>query len=120
MDRLLSNDEINLDATPHHWVRHAVGARANLKVEMYWTDFDCGEQTMIMQLLMTGHSRTTPLAWLKADIAMRKNCGDEYEYEVLAHMADLLLAEAWVRNVAVCRLRRSKAPPGAHRGNAFR
>ena len=79
VDRLLSNDGIDLDAILPRWVRHVVGARTDIKVAMDWTtfrqrelsrrnadwtDFDADKQTTIMLSLVTGHGRTTPLVWL--------------------------------------------------------
>src|ERR1035437_3015136 len=69
VDRLLSNDGIDIDAVLFHWVRYVVGSRTNIKVAMDSTDFDADKQTTIMLSLMTGHSRTTPLVWLTVDTA---------------------------------------------------
>ena len=90
VDRLLSNDGIDLDAILPHWVRHVVGARADIKVAMDWTDFDADKQTTIMLSLMTGHGRATPLVWLTVDTATLKDHRNEYEYRVLVRLADML------------------------------
>ncbi len=97
VDRLLSNDGIDLDAILPHWVRHVVGARADIKVAMDWTDFDADNHTTIMLSLMTGHGRTTPLVWLTVDTATLKNHRNEYEYRVLVRLADMLPS-----NIKVC------------------
>ena len=55
VDRLLSNEGINIDAVLPHWVRYAVGPRTDIKVAMDWTDFDADGQTTIMLSLMTRH-----------------------------------------------------------------
>src|ERR1039457_3111243 len=100
VDRLLSNDGIDIDAILPHWVRHVVGSRSDIKVAMDWTDFDADKQTTIMLSLMTGHSRTTPLVWLTVDTATLKNHRNEYEYQVLVRLADMLPAGVKVCIVA--------------------
>jgi len=92
VDRLLSNDGIDIDAILPHWVHHVAGSRIDIKVAMDWTDFDADKQTTIMLSLMTGHSRTTPLVWLTVDTATLKNHRNEYEYQVLVRLADMLPA----------------------------
>jgi hypothetical protein len=100
VDRLLSNDGIDIDAILPHWVRYVAGSRTEVKVAMDWTDFDADKQTTIMLSLMTGHSRTTPLVWLTVDTATLKNHRNEYEYQVLVRLADMLPAGVKVCIVA--------------------
>jgi hypothetical protein len=59
VDRLLSNEGIDLDAALRHWVPHVVGSRTDIKVAMDWTDFDADGQTTIMLSLLTRHGRAT-------------------------------------------------------------
>ena len=92
VDRLLSNDGIDIDAILPHWVHHVAGSRTDIKVAMDWTDFDADGQTTIMLSLMTGHGRATPLVWLTVDTAILKNHRNEYEYQVLVRLADMLPA----------------------------
>jgi hypothetical protein len=40
VDRLLSNDGVDLDEVGALWVRHVVGATPELVLVMDWTDFD--------------------------------------------------------------------------------
>jgi DDE family transposase len=100
VDRLLSNDGIDIDAILPHWVHHVAGSRIDIKVAMDWTDFDADKQTTIMLSLMTGLSRTTPLVWLTVDTATLKNHRNEYEYQVLVRLADMLPAGVKVCIVA--------------------
>ena len=100
VDRLLSNDGIDIDTILAHWVNHVVGARTDIKVAMDWTDFDADKQATIMLSLMTGHGRTTPLVWLTVDTATLKNHRNEYEYQVLVRLADMLASETKVCIVA--------------------
>ena len=100
VDRLLSNDGIDIDAILPHWVPYVVGHRTSIKVAMDWTDFDADKQTTIMLSLLTGHGRATPLVWLTVDTATLKNHRNEYEYQVLVRLADMLPAEIKVCIVA--------------------
>jgi hypothetical protein len=100
VDRLLSNDGIDIDAILPHWVRYVVGPRTHIKVAMDWTDFDADQQTTIMLSLITRHGRATPLVWLTVDSATLKNHRNEYEYKVLVRLADMLPADVKVCIVA--------------------
>ena len=93
VDRLLSNEGINIDAVLPHWVRYVVGPRTDIKVAMDRTDFDADGQTTIMLSLMTRHGRATPLVWLTVDTASLKNQRNEYEYQVLVRLAGQDLAD---------------------------
>jgi hypothetical protein len=97
VDRLLSNDGIDIDAVLPHWVRHVTGSRTDIKVAMDWTDFDADKQATIMLSLITGHGRATPLVWLTVDTVTLRNHRNEYEYQVLVRLADMLPA-----NINVC------------------
>jgi hypothetical protein len=100
VDRLLSNEGIDIDAVLPHWVRYVVGSRPSIKVAMDWTDFDADGQTTIMLSLMTRHGRATPLAWLTVDTATLRNHRNSYEYQILVRLADALPAEIQVCIVA--------------------
>jgi hypothetical protein len=100
VDRLLSNDGIDIDAILPHWVRHITGSRTDIKVAMDWTDFDADKQATIMLSLMTGHGRATPLVWLTVDTVTLRNHRNEYEYQALVRLADMLPADINVCVVA--------------------
>jgi hypothetical protein len=100
VDRLLSNDGIDIDAVLPHWIQHVAGSRTDIKVAMDWTDFDADKQATIMLSLMTSHGRATPLVWLTVDTATLKNHRNEYEYQVLVRLADMLPADVKVCIVA--------------------
>jgi hypothetical protein len=88
VDRLLSNEGIDVDAALRHWVPHVVGSRTDIKVAMDWTDFDSDGQTTIMLSLLTRHGRATPLMWLTVETVTLKNHRNEYEYQALVRLAD--------------------------------
>src|ERR1035437_2113527 len=100
VDRLLSNEGIDIDAALRHWVPYVVGPRTSINVAMDWTDFDGDGQTTIMLSLMTRHGRATPLVWLTVETATLKNHRNEYEYQALVRLADALPADIKVCIVA--------------------
>ena len=100
VDRLLSNQGIDIDAALRHWVPYVVGSRACIKVAMDWTDFAADGQATIMLSLLTRHGRATPLLWLTVDTSTLKNRRNEYEYQALVRLADALPADIKVCIVA--------------------
>jgi len=100
VDRLLSNEGLDIDAALRHWVPYLVGPRNSINVAMDWTDFDADGQATIMLSLLTRHGRATPLVWLTVDTATLKNHRNEYEYQVLVRLADALPADIKVCIVA--------------------
>ena len=97
VDRLLSNQGIDIDAALRHWVPYVVGPRGSINVAMDWTEFDADGQATIMLSLLTRHGRATPLVWLTVDTATLENHRNEYEYQALVRLADALPAD-----IAVC------------------
>ena len=66
VDRLLSNQGIDVWELFGCWVPQIVGARQDIVVAMDWTDFDADGQTTLVLSLVTRHGRATPLLWLTA------------------------------------------------------
>jgi hypothetical protein len=100
VDRLLSNEGIDIDAALRHWVPAVVGSRTSINVAMDWTEFDADDQATIMLSLLTRHGRATPLFWLTVDTKTLKNNRNEYEYQVLVRLAEALPADIHVCIVA--------------------
>ena len=100
VDRLLSNQGIDVDALLVHWVPYVVGGRSSITVAMDWTDFDADGQATIMLSLLSRHGRATPLVWLTVDTATLKDRRNDYEYRVLVRLAEVLPADVGVRIVA--------------------
>ena len=80
VDRLLSNEGIDIDAALRHWVPYVVGPRTSINVAIDWTEFDADGQATLMLSLLTRHGRATPLLWLTVDTSTLKNRRNEYEY----------------------------------------
>jgi hypothetical protein len=90
VDRMLSNEGIDVDSLFAHWVPYVLGKRPNVTIAMDWTDFDSDNQATIMLSLVTRHGRATPLVWLTVDKATLKNRRNGYEYQVLRRLADVV------------------------------
>jgi len=100
VDRLLSNEALDVNALLVHWVPQVVDARAQINVAMDWTDFDADGQATIMLALLSRHGRATPLVWLTVDKASLRDNRGRYEQTVLRRLAELLPAGIGVRIVA--------------------
>lgn len=100
VDRMLSNQGIDVDAALRHWVPYMAGPRSSINVAMDWTDFDADGQATVMLSLLTRHGRATPLLWLTVDTATLKDRRNDYEYQVLVRLADALPAQVQVCIVA--------------------
>jgi len=90
VDRLLSNNGIDVWDSFARWVPHQVNGRRDILVAMDWTDFDHDGQSTLVLSLVTGHGRATPLLWLtvwKEQIACRRN---DYEDACLSRLAELV------------------------------
>ena len=90
VDRLLSNNGIDVWDSLARWVPHQVDARRDILVAMDWTDFDHDGQSTLVLSLVTGHGRAAPLLWLtvwKEEIAARRN---GYEDACLRRLAELV------------------------------
>ncbi len=90
VDRLLSNQGINVWESFAQWVPHLIGARRDIVVAMDWTDFDSDGQATLALNLVTTHGRATPLLWLtvwKEELAERRN---DYEDACLVRLSQVL------------------------------
>ena len=100
VDRLLSNQSIDVDDILARWVPYVIGARSSIVVALDWTDFDADNQATIMLSLITDHGRATPLVWLTVDKTTLKNHRSLYEHRVLVRLAELLPPDVKVCVVA--------------------
>jgi hypothetical protein len=64
VDRLLSNQNIDVWDSFARWVPHLIGARKAVVVAMDWTDFARDGQATLARNLVTRHGRATPLLWV--------------------------------------------------------
>jgi len=76
VDRLLSNDGVEVDTVMRRWVQFVVGTAASIVVALDWTDFDKDDHTTLCAYLVTTHGRAMPLAWKtvkKSELAERRS-----------------------------------------------
>jgi hypothetical protein len=100
VDRLLSNDAVEVDAIQACWVPHVVGASTSINVAMDWTYFDADGHATLMLALLTPQGLATPLLWLTVEQATLKGRQSGYEQQLLVRLAELLPAEMRVRIIA--------------------
>lgn len=86
VDRLLSNDGVELDEVGAAWVRHVVGATSDLVLVMDWTDFDDDDHTTLTVALATTHGRATPLAWKTVAKSKLKSRRTKYELAMVRRL----------------------------------
>src|SRR5271157_3984385 len=87
VDRLMSNQGIDVWDSFARWVPHQIGARRDILVAMDWTEFDRDGQSTLVLSLVTDHGRAAPLLWLtvwKEELAERRN---DYEDACLRRLA---------------------------------
>jgi hypothetical protein len=73
VDRLLSNDGIDVWGSFAHWVPYQDGARQDILVAMDWTEFNHDDQATLVLSLVSGHGRAAPLLWLSVWKGKLKN-----------------------------------------------
>ncbi len=76
VDRLLSNQGIDVWTMFPLWIKELVGERRKLVIAMDWTDFDADDQTTLVFSLISSHGRATPLLWFsvfKAELEGKRN-----------------------------------------------
>ena len=101
VDRLLSNQGIEVEELQPLWVRHVVGSRAKIVVAMDWTEFDRDGHATLMLSLISNHGRATPLFWTTIQrngvvVSRRPEC----EHRLLVQLAESIPAETKVLIVA--------------------
>jgi hypothetical protein len=92
VDRLLSNDGVDVWDSFARWVPHQIGERRDALVAMDWTDFDHDDQATLVLSLVTGHGRAAPLLWLsvwKDELTSQRN---GFEDACLRRLAELVPA----------------------------
>ena len=90
VDRLLSNQGIDVWDSFACWVPHLIGARKEIVVAMDWTDFDSDGQATLAFNLVTRHGRATPLLWLtvwKDELTEQRN---DFEDACLVRLKQLV------------------------------
>ena len=100
VDRLLSNQGIDVWSAFAKWVPYVVGARASVVLAMDWTDFAHDEHATIMISMVTRHGRATPLVWRTVDKATLKDHRNFHEDAVLRRLREVLPEDTQVTILA--------------------
>jgi Transposase DDE domain len=90
VDRMLSNNGIDVWDSFARWVPCQIGERRDVLVAMDWTDFDHDDQATLALHLVTGHGRATPLLWLSVWKDELKDHRNTYEDACLRRLAALV------------------------------
>ena len=100
VDRLLSNEGIDVERFFGYWVAYMVGARPEIVVALDWTSFARdGHETIVLSML-TGHGRATPLMWRTVQASTLKGNQRRYEDELLRALRHAMPAGVKVTVVA--------------------
>jgi len=90
VDRMLSNQGIDVWAMFPPWVAQVVGQRDAVVVAMDWTDFDADGHATLVLSLVTYHARATPLLWLTVLKDEMKDQRNDIEDICLARLDEVL------------------------------
>ena len=90
VDRLLSNQGIDVWEAFAKWVPYVVGARESVVLAMDWTDFARDGQSTIMISMVTRHGRATPLVWRTVRKDTLKEQRNFHEDAVLRRLREVL------------------------------
>ena len=92
IDRMLSNNGIDVWDSFARWVPHQIGTRQEILVAMDWTDFDHDDQATLALHLVTGHGRAAPLLWLSVWKDELKDQRNDFEDACLRRLAEFIPA----------------------------
>lgn len=100
VDRLLSNQGIDVWSGFSQWVPYIVGARTAVVLAMDWTDFARDQHATIMISMVTRHGRATPLVWRTVDKSTLKDTRNFHEDAVLQRLRETLPEDTQVTLLA--------------------
>lgn len=100
IDRLLSNQGVDVEVLAPLWVSFVLADRAEMVVALDWTDFDGDEQTTLVLNVITHHGRATPLLWKTVSKKGLKSKRNHYEDELLTRLREAVPIEVRVTVLA--------------------
>lgn len=83
VDRLLSNEKVDLDDILTAWIGFIVSSRDELVVALDWTDFDDDDHATLCAYTVTSHGRATPLQWKTVQKSTLKGKRTTIEHEFI-------------------------------------
>jgi len=87
VDRLLSNEGIDIDKIFSIWIPYVIGSCREFYINLDWTDFDDDSQTTLVASLQTDHGRTIPLRWKTVNKNNLKGMTNQHENDLLRKIA---------------------------------
>jgi hypothetical protein len=90
VDRMLSNQGIEVWAYFGHWVPYVIGSRREVVVALDWTSFARDAQDTIVLSMLTRHGRATPLLWHTVESSTLKGRQTDYEDELLHRLYEVV------------------------------
>ena len=100
VDRLLSNQGIDVWEFFGYWIPYLVGARTEVVVAMDWTSFARDQQDTVVLSMLTSHGRATPLIWRTVESSSLKGQMKRHEKELLERLREGVAAGVKVTVVA--------------------
>ena len=86
VDRMLSNDGINLEVIFPRWVAFVLGDTERAVLAMDWTDFDADDHTTLCTYLVSDRGRATPVAWKTVKKSALKGNRSALETEMILNL----------------------------------
>jgi len=90
VDRLLSNEAIDVWQFYSKWVPYVLGARSEVVVSLDWTDFDQDGHATLALNMITKHGRASPLMWLTVEKSDLKGWRNEHENRLVKRLRELV------------------------------
>jgi Transposase DDE domain len=100
VDRLLSNEKLDIWDLSSNWVPYIVGERKEIIVILDWTSFADDNQSTLSLNLLTHHGRATPLLWQTVEKSRLKNNRARYEDQMLSKLKESLPEDVRVTLIA--------------------
>lgn len=90
VDRMLSNDAVDVEMLQRQWVQFVVGVREEVVIALDWTEFDKDDHSTLCAYLVTRHGRATPMMWRTVQKSKLKGQRSEHEFELLTRLNEAL------------------------------
>lgn len=83
VDRLLSNEKVDLDDVLTAWVGFIVSSREELVIALDWTEFEDDDHSTLCAYTATSHGRATPLQWKTVQKSKLKGQRTQIEHDFI-------------------------------------
>lgn len=90
VDRLLSNEALDVWSLFRTWVPYILAERAEAVIALDWTNFDKDDHYTLAASLLTKHGRATPLVWKTHPKSRPQGAQTKAEDELLVYLRELI------------------------------